>query len=83
METNRIPRQNHPNRPKHGLEALTQREVEVLTELAKGKSNKAIGVTLVVAEQTVENHLHPIYRKLGVKSRVEAVVHALIHGIGR
>lgn len=51
---------------------LTKREAEVLHLLATGLSNKAIGEQLCVAEHTVEHHLKHIYRKLGVKKRVEA-----------
>ena len=61
---------------------LTSREREVLTELAKGQTNKAIAEALNLTEATVTNHLHHIYGKLGVKSRVEAVIWLLIHGVG-
>lgn len=60
---------------------LTSREREVLTELAQGKTNQAIAVALIISEATVINHLHHIYRKLGVKSRIEAVLWALNYGI--
>lgn len=53
-------------------ETLTRREEEVLQLLATGLSNKAIGEQLCLAEHTVEHHLKQIYRKLGVKKRVEA-----------
>lgn len=56
---------------------LTQRECEVLVELTKGKSNKGIAEALVIAEATVEAHLHRAYRKLGVSSRTEAIIRTL------
>jgi DNA-binding NarL/FixJ family response regulator len=56
---------------------LTLREQEVLRELARGKSNKAIAETLWVSEDTVKSHLRRIYRKLDVGSRAEAVALAL------
>ena len=65
------------------LNILTHREREVLAELVRSHSTKAIATSLVLSEATVTNHLHHIYCKLGVKSRVEAVIWALLHGIGR
>ena len=53
---------------------LTKREVRVLTLVASGNSNKEIANSLSVSEKTVKNHLSHIYRKLGVKNRVQAVV---------
>ena len=52
---------------------LSEREQEVLCELAKGKCNRAIAETLWVTEDTVKSHLQRIYRKLGVKTRAAAV----------
>ena len=51
---------------------LTERETSILTALARGLSNDAIGKELWVAEQTVKFHLTNIYRKLGVSNRTEA-----------
>jgi DNA-binding NarL/FixJ family response regulator len=59
---------------------LTSRESEVLAELARGRSNKEIARALIITEATVVNHLHHIYRKLAVKSRLEAAIWVLIHG---
>jgi DNA-binding NarL/FixJ family response regulator len=52
---------------------LTEREVAVLQALASGKVNKQLADTLGVAETTYKSHLRAIYRKLGVRTRVEAV----------
>jgi DNA-binding NarL/FixJ family response regulator len=51
---------------------LTERETAILTALARGLSNEAIGKELWVAEQTVTFHLTNISRKLGVSNRTEA-----------
>lgn len=53
--------------------SLTEREKEVLGLLLKGKSNKEISTLTYVSTETVKSHLQNIYRKLGVKSRLEAV----------
>jgi len=60
---------------------LTEREREVLLLMAEGLSNKEIAVKLKVKERTVEFHVGNILRKLGVASRVEAVVKAKERGI--
>ncbi|MBW7885875.1 MAG: helix-turn-helix transcriptional regulator [Caldilineaceae bacterium] len=52
---------------------LSNREWEVLHQLAVGKSNKEIAGVLSIAVGTVQNHLHSIYEKLGVSSRTEAI----------
>lgn len=64
------------------LSPLTARQVEVLRELAKGKSNKQIAVELNVTEGTVKIHLAAIYRILKVSNRTEAVLVAQKMGLG-
>src|SRR5277367_443634 len=54
-------------------EALTGRELNVLTLLARGKSNKEIGIDLHIGETTVKSHLRSIFGKLDVISRTEAI----------
>ena len=54
--------------------SLTGREKELLVLLLKGKSNKEISDLLYVSTETVKTHLQNIYRKLGVKNRMEAAV---------
>jgi DNA-binding NarL/FixJ family response regulator len=56
---------------------LTQREREVLRELAEGKSNEQIGETLSISPQTVRTHLQKAMEKLGATTRVQAVAIAL------
>ncbi|MFD2169746.1 response regulator [Tumebacillus lipolyticus] len=58
-------------------EKLSPREHEVLTTLVKGLSNKEIAERLFISETTVKLHISNIYRKLGVKSRSQAIMHAV------
>jgi DNA-binding NarL/FixJ family response regulator len=52
---------------------LTARELDVLRLLAEGKSNKAVGVSLAIAEVTVKSHVRAVFAKLNVLSRTEAI----------
>lgn len=61
---------------------LTSREAEILSLMALGLDNRRIAATLLIAEQTVRNHVSVIYQKLGVTSRTEAVVWARQRGPG-
>lgn len=56
---------------------LTQREKEILSLVAKGKSNAEIADKLFVREVTVKTHLNSIYKKLNVENRVQAVLLAI------
>lgn len=62
---------------------LTRREVEVLTLVAQGQSNKLIAAQLGVVEGTVKAHILSIFQKLGVDDRTAAVTVALRRGIIR
>jgi NarL family two-component system response regulator LiaR len=62
-------------------EPLTERETEVLQQLAQGKSNKEIAAALVIAEKTVRTHVSSILAKLSVTSRTQAVLHAVRCGL--
>ena len=59
---------------------LSQREMEVLMFVTKGKSNKEIGVLLGISHQTVKNHVTSILRKLNVEDRTQAALYAIRHG---
>jgi LuxR family maltose regulon positive regulatory protein len=58
------------------VESLSEREMEVLRLMAAGLSNREIAAELVLALGTVKAHLHNIYGKLGVQSRVQAAARA-------
>lgn len=60
---------------------LTPREAEVLTLLARGRSNRAIAQTLGIAPKTAGAHIEHIYTKLGVSTRPAAALFALRHGL--
>lgn len=60
---------------------LTPRQREVLSLLAEGCSNQEIAARLGIKESTVEQHATNIYRKLGVGSRLEAVLWAKAHSM--
>ena len=59
---------------------LTDRELEVLTLVAQGFTNKAIGVQLGISDRTVQGHLAHIFSKLHAGSRTEAVMRAMSLG---
>lgn len=63
------------------IDHLTKREKDVLKEIAKGKSNKEIGVALHITEKTVKTHVSNILSKLGVQDRTQAALYAVQHGI--
>lgn len=73
-----IPATDGPARPE--LDALTEREIEILRLAAAGLPNKAIASQLDLSPRTVQLHLAHIFEKMGVASRTEAVVNALKHG---
>jgi DNA-binding NarL/FixJ family response regulator len=62
-------------------EPVTDRELEVLAQLARGSSNKEISATLNISESTVKSHLRSIFTKLNVLSRTEAIATASRQGL--
>jgi len=62
------------------VEELTGRELEVLSLVAKGFTNKAIGVQLGISDRTVQGHLAHVFNKLQASSRTEAVMRAVSLG---
>lgn len=63
------------------IEPLTKREIEVLTLIAEGKTNKEISTILIVSAGTIKAHTSNIYRKLDVSNRTEAVARGRVLGI--
>jgi two-component system, NarL family, response regulator LiaR len=59
------------------LDALTPRETEVLTHIARGRSNHEIARDLVISEPTVRNHVTNILTKLHLADRTQAAIYAL------
>ena len=65
----------------HEKNELSARELEVLKEIVKGKSNKEIGEALFVSEKTVKTHVSHILNKLEVSDRTQAVIYAIKYNI--
>jgi DNA-binding NarL/FixJ family response regulator len=63
------------------LEPLTSRELDVLSGLADGLSNKAIAARLGISDETVKFHLSAIFGKLQASNRTDAVRQALRRGL--
>jgi len=72
---------DEPAAPKPNRYRLTQRELQVITRVASGESNKQIGEALCMRENTVKHHLTSIFDKTGVFSRLELAVFAMNHGL--
>jgi DNA-binding NarL/FixJ family response regulator len=68
---------SEPGTPFH---PLSDREMEVLSCVVRGLSNKEIASMLGISHQTVKNHVTAILRKFGVEDRTQAVVYALKRG---
>jgi len=69
------------SRKSTGMDALSDREIEVLDLMAKGVSNKDIADRLSITQSTVKTHVTSIFQKLNVTTRTEAVTTALKRGI--
>ena len=65
--------------PRREKPLLSEREKEIVQLVAQGFRNKEIGEKLFISEQTVKNHLHNIFDKLGVSDRLELALYAIHH----
>lgn len=66
--------------PGEPFQPLSSREMEVLSYITQGKSNKEIAAILGISHQTVKNHVTSILRKLGVEDRTQAAIYSLRRG---
>ncbi|MBK8903180.1 MAG: response regulator transcription factor [Anaerolineaceae bacterium] len=74
-------RQGEQDRQAAVFRDLSEREMEVLAEVATGKSNGEIAEVLGLSEKTVRNHVSSILSKLGLSNRIEAATFAVRHDI--
>jgi NarL family two-component system response regulator LiaR len=64
------------------LQELTDREREVLEQIARGLTNREIAEKMVISEKTVKTHVSNLLDKLGLEDRTRAAIWALKHGLG-
>lgn len=71
---------SHPSngtKPNRERAQLSQREREIIVLIAQGYKNKEIAEKMFITEQTVKNHLHNVFDKLGVSDRLELALYAI------
>lgn len=73
---------NQRNKLPEELNQLTEREREVLEQIARGLSNREIADELVISEKTVKTHVSNVLDKLGMEDRTRAAIWALKNGLG-
>ncbi|MBP3475728.1 MAG: response regulator transcription factor [Lachnospiraceae bacterium] len=66
---------------KDKIDSLTNRELEVLIQVANGMFNKEIATNLNISERTVKNHISNIFKKIDVSDRTQAAVFAIKNNI--
>ncbi len=84
LDTTILPKiiaQINGNNEVSNYEKLTDREVEILALVAKGLTNRLVGLDLQISDRTVQGHLARIFAKLQVNSRTEAVMRGLSLGL--
>jgi two-component system nitrate/nitrite response regulator NarL len=62
--------------------SLTHREIQIMSLVAEGQSNKEIGAHLSITEGTVKNHVHNALEKLQLENRIQAAAYVVRHGLG-
>ncbi len=67
----------HPSSRERERSLLSQREREIVALVAQGFKNKEMAEKMFISEQTVKNHLHNIFDKLGVSDRLELALYAI------
>ncbi len=70
-----------PDSGDKGTAVLTEREREVLVQIALGRSNREIARALVVSEKTIKTHVSNILMKLALQDRTQAALYAVRHGL--
>jgi DNA-binding NarL/FixJ family response regulator len=76
-------REHEKRREAEAFKDLSFRELQVLAEVAKGKSNKEIAEGMSLSSKTVRNHVSTILSKLSLSNRIEAATYAVRHHVDR
>jgi DNA-binding NarL/FixJ family response regulator len=63
----------------HARTELSERERQITLLIARGLKNKEIASSMLITEQTVKNHIHNVFEKLGVRDRLELALYAVHH----
>jgi two-component system nitrate/nitrite response regulator NarL len=72
-----LPAAHGNGKPPRERAQLSQREREIIVLIAQGYKNKEIAEKMFITEQTVKNHLHNVFDKLGVSDRLELALYAI------
>lgn len=72
---------SHPGARNRERSPLSQREREIVSLVAQGYKNREMAEKMFISEQTVKNHLHNIFDKLGVSDRLELALYAIHKGL--
>jgi len=81
LEKFRIARKNGEEAAQTGLDALSEREREVLGLICRGQNDQQMGAALGLSRNTIRNHIASLYRKIGINRRGAAIIWARERGI--